>query len=251
MINLNDCYNKALLGAAIPLNNICMVYPLKIKEVIGMGEDNYLAQLNLLTLTSMDLVETYKKKKVPVPDDIDVFDNLMESCERDNSFLLDLENAFFTFLREEVQILSDLKLISVGNGLEKRIIDKNIFYDLQDILRVQNRIPIFERPPENETAMEKKFRLRREEVARAKQKQKQKEKNGESASLHDLISSLCCLGIGVTLQNVGDLSVYSFHELLDRSQAKEEYETDMRMLLAGADSKKIKPSYWIKNLKKK
>lgn len=228
-----------------------MVYPLKIKEVIAMGEDNYLAQLNLLTLTSMDLVETYKKKKIPVPDDIDVFDNLMESCERDNSFLLDLENAFFTFLREEVQILSDLKLISVGNGLEKRIIDKNIFYDLQDILRVQNRIPTVERPPENETAMEKKFRLRREEVARAKQKQKQKEKNGESASLHDLISSLCCLGIGVTLQNVGDLSVYSFHELLDRSQAKEEYETDMRMLLAGADSKKIKPSYWIKNLKKK
>lgn len=214
-----------------------------------MGEDNYLAHLNLLTLTSGDLVETYKKKKVSVPDDIDVFDNLMESCERDNAFLLDLEDAFFTFLREKVQVLSDLKLISVGNGLDRRIIDRDTFYDFQDILRVQNRIAIVDRPPENETAMQKKFRLRREEVERAKRKQKSKD--AEAASMHDLISSMCCLGIGVTLQNVGDLSIYSFHELLDRAQAKESYETDIKMLLAGADSKKVKPKYWIKNLKKK
>jgi hypothetical protein len=31
-------------------------------------------------------------------------------------------------------------------------------------------------------------------------------------------------------------------------QQNEEYDIDIRSLLAGADSKKVKPKYWIKNL---
>jgi hypothetical protein len=31
-------------------------------------------------------------------------------------------------------------------------------------------------------------------------------------------------------------------------QGKEKYELDIDSLLAGADSKKVKPKYWIKNL---
>ena len=78
------------------------------------------------------------------------------------------EKAFYTFIREKVQILSDLKIISIGNGLEKRIIDKNKFYKFQNILRIQNRLPIEEEAPEDESPMQRKFRLRRQERERAK-----------------------------------------------------------------------------------
>ena len=241
-----DISLKALFGAGYQFENICMVYPLKIKEIIGMGQEKYQEQLNLLILTSEDLYNQYKKKGIDVPKDIDVFDNLMFSCENDESFLLDMEEAFYTFIREKVQILSDLKIISIGNGLEKRIIDKNKFYKFQNILRIQNRLPIEEEAPEDESPMQRKFRLRRQERERAKRKNN-KEK-GEPVHFHDLISSLCVYNIGVNLQNVGDLSIYAFHELLDRVQEKERYDLDIRSLLAGADPKKVKPKNWIRKL---
>ena len=72
---LTDLYLKALFGAAVPIDDICMVYPLTVKQRIGMGEDKYRQQLNLLTLTSYDLYEHYKKKGIEVSEDIDVYDN--------------------------------------------------------------------------------------------------------------------------------------------------------------------------------
>lgn len=243
-----DIYLKALFGAAIPLGDVCMVYPLKIKEVIGMGEDKYKQQLNLLTLTSSDLFEHYQKKGIKVSEDIDVFDNLMESCENDDAFLLDMQEAIHTFIREQVQILSELRIIVVGNGIDKRIINKEKFFDFQNILRVQNRIPIAEEIPKNENPMQRKFRLRRAAVQRAKRKQAEKDKEN-SVSFHDLISSLCVCNIGINLQNVGDLTIYAFHELFDRIQEKNKYDWDMRSILAGADPKKIKTKNWIRNLR--
>ena len=245
-----DIYNKALFGAAIPLDNICLIYPLTIKEVIGMGEDKYRQQLNVLTLTSQDLYNYYKDRGIEVSEDINVFDNLIDSCENDVRFLLDTQEAFHTFIRERVQILTDLRIISIGNGIEKRIIDKQKFFTFQNILRIQNRIPIVEEIPEDESPMQRKFRLRREQVKQAKKKQA--ERNSEqTASLHDLISSLCAYNIGINLQNVGDLSIYAFHELFDRVQEKEKYDFDMRAILAGANPKKVKPKNWIRNLRDK
>lgn len=244
-----DLYLKALFGAAIPLGDVCMIYPLTIKEIVGMGENKYRQQLNLLTLTSYDLFEHYKEKGVKVSEDIDVYDNLMDSCENDKYFLLDLEEAFSTFIRERVRILSDIRVISVGdNGLEKRIIDKNNFSDFQNILRIQNRIPEEEKVPENETPMQRKFRIRRAMVAQAKKKQAEKNSK-ESVSFHDLISSLCAYNIGINIFNVGDLSIYAFYELLERTQEKTKYELDIKSILAGADPKKVKPKNWIRNLK--
>lgn len=243
-----DLYLKALFGAAIPIDDICLVYPLTVKQIIGIGEEKYRQQLNLLTLTSYDLYEHYKKKGIEVSPDIDVYDNLMDSCENDGYFLLDMQEAFHTFIREQVQILSDLRIIVIGNGMEKRIMDKNKFFVFQNILRIQNRIPEVEEIPEDESPMQRKFRLRREAVKQAKKRQAEKESD-KAVSFHDLISSLCCYNIGINLQNVGDLSIYAFHELLDRIQEKEKYDLDMRAILAGADAKKVKPKNWIRNLR--
>ena len=56
------------------------------------------------------------------------------------------------------------------------------------------------------------------------------------------------MGIGLTPLNIGEISYVSMQAILNQYQTKEKYEIDIDSLLAGADSKKIKPKYWIRNL---
>ena len=53
------------------------------------------------------------------------------------------------------------------------------------------------------------------------------------------------MGIGITPLNIGEISYAALSSIKDMSQKKEKYEIDVRSLLAGADSKKVKPVYWI------
>jgi hypothetical protein len=54
------------------------------------------------------------------------------------------------------------------------------------------------------------------------------------------------MGIGITPLNIGEMSYASIFTIMKTYQDKEKYDLDVRSLLAGADSKKIKPKYWIK-----
>jgi hypothetical protein len=55
------------------------------------------------------------------------------------------------------------------------------------------------------------------------------------------------MGIGITPLNIGEMSYASIGSIMNMMQNKEKYDIDIRSLLAGADSKKIKPTYWIRN----
>ena len=59
--------------------------------------------------------------------------------------------------------------------------------------------------------------------------------------------AICCMGIGLTPLNIGEMSYAAIGPIMKMSQEKEKYDIDIRSLLAGADSKKIKPKYWIRN----
>ena len=133
----------------------------------------------------------------------------------------------------------------IGNDFsKKRLITEKNFSDFQDILRIQNRRPIEEPPPENESPIAKKFRLKRE--MRDAVKKKQQQKNGTGLSTCDL------LGIAETFHiDWRNCSVYSFYVLLERHQLKEKWQQDIQMLCAGADSQKLKTKYWGESLDKK
>lgn len=237
---------KLFVGSPINFYDICLIYPIKINDILSLGKITYNYQINLLTMTERDMRKMLEKKKISEEDEIyslSIFEYLMESGKNNSNFLLDLEKAFFTFIREKISILPDLGYVVIGDFKDKRIIDKNNFEDFQDIIRISNHIPIPERSPEDESPMAKKFRLRREAVEEAKRKKAEKE--GTNLELEDLIECLCAYGIGFTPKNIGDLTIYALYKLLNRLQKKEQYELDIRMLLAGADSKKVKPKNWI------
>ena len=108
------------------------------------------------------------------------------------------------------------------------------------------RMYIKEEPPIDESPMAKKFRLKREERDRIKAKQSQSDEG--AITFETLLGSLCIMGLGITPFNAGDLTIYTAKCLLERAQAKEQYDTELRILMAGADSKKIKPKYLVRNL---
>jgi hypothetical protein len=249
---------KMFLGAAINFNDICWIYPKRLKEIISMGQDKYHKYLSLLVTDIREVQKELRKNPNIKEEDLNftAFEYLFMQYEtaeflslqkNDRTFLVELKEAFSTFIREEVHFSKDTREIFIGNSLspKKKLTAEN-FEDFQNILRAQHCLPTPEPIPENESPMARKFRLRREQVAEAKRKQNAK--NGETVSLAQSMSTLVCLNVGVTPKTVGDLTMYQFRELLSRAQAKYKYDLDIRMIAAGADPKKIKPKHWFGKL---
>lgn len=223
------------------LPGVCQVYPLSMGEIIKIGLNNYSAKLETLLLTSNTIAELLKKKVGVEIDssEIDVLQYLLLSTEQRDTFFLELESTFSTFIKEDILFLPEINSIAIGDPKEKRLITSENFEDFQNILRIQNRRKIAEPPPENETPWERKRRLNNEKIAEIKRKKAQKQSNGEEAKLQDLLEMAKVYGIDYKNE-----SLYAFYSLLRRYEAKEKWDQDLQMLCAGADNEKIKTKYW-------
>lgn len=162
---------------------------------------------------------------------------LLKSAELSDMFLLELQNAFSTFIQEDILLLPKINSVLVGLPSEKRLINNENFSDFQTILRIQNRREVPEPPPENESAIARKMRLAREKREAVKRKQQQKE--GANQELADLLEVAEVFGIDYEKK-----SIYAFYGLIQRHQLREKWTQDIQMLCAGADSKKVKAKYW-------
>ena len=200
-----------------------------------------------------DITEIFEKKGIPLSseslENMSVFEYFMQSAAHDKSFFLELQKGLSTFIKEEILISTSQNQIIVGNPLERRVIGEEEFNELANVLRIFNRMRVKEPPPENETPMQKRFRLKREQRERIKERQSKKgDENGPEFA--DLISSLCTMGLGITIFNIKNLTIYQIKDQLERAQVREKYYTELDMLMAGADSKKIKPIHYVRNLLK-
>lgn len=232
-----------LLGAPINFQNICLIYPLTIKDITIMGQQTFLYRLNLLTLTEGDIRRLVKKKQMKIEDEkfYNPFYHLIMSAFIDEQFLLELKKAFNTFIQEKVTILEDK--IVIGDEKDKRFLTEKNFSDFQNIIRQQNNLEITEAPPPDETERQRYFRLKREEAESIKKEQESKN-NENNIDFEQRIISLLCYNVGVDWTNVWNLSYYAFSKIYETAIRKEKYDSDFKAILAGADSKKIKIKYW-------
>ena len=83
--------------------------------------------------------------------------------------------------------------------------------------------------------------------AKARLRDKVKAKK-DGISFGITLTSICCMGIGITPLNIGEMSYANVFAIMERYQAKEKYELDIKSMLAGA--KDIQPKYWIRDLDK-
>lgn len=236
---------QAYAGFPSRLPNVCDVYPGMMRDLLQMGSDNYGRKLGLLLLSEQDIQKIIKEK---IGDNkelqgIKPLEYLLQSANVNESFFLELVDAFATFIKEEILLLPKINAVLIGSTVEKRLITNENFEDFQNILRIQNRREVPEPPPENESEIAKKMRLAREMREAVKRKQQQKEGGGQE--LADLLEIAEVFGI-----NYLDKSIYAFYGLIQRHQLREKWNQDIQMLCAGADAKKIKAVYWGTNPEK-
>ena len=89
--------------------------------------------------------------------------------------------------------------------------------------------------------------MKRKARYRDKVKAKNAAKGKDGITLFTTLVSICCMGLGITPLNIGEMSYVALESILRKYQEKEKYQLDIDSLLAGADSKKVKPKYWIRN----
>ena len=241
------------IGKPLLYQNKFYIYPPTISEVL---ENPFFGQfVKLLTITQDDIRDEIIKEgqveNIPTP-----FEFLLINSYHSPQFATIVKQAFKFFIHEDISFFYEQKMLVVGN-LEETVqhiksindlitIKEEDYFDFQNAIResigdkrVKQPEPI--NPNEDPRIAEIKRRARE----RDKIKAKHGSKNG--ISLATSLTAICCMGIGITPLNIGEMSYAAIGPIMTMMQDKEKYDVDIRSLLAGADSKKIKPKYWIRN----
>ena len=240
------------IGQPVQFKTGILIYPPSLKDVIV--NKNYSTFLRILTYSQEEIEDIFVKEKKDLSSFPTPIEFMLNNCYHNRQYEIVCKQAFQFFLKTEVDFLYDKKLIIIGNlkdvlknltSLSQLItISEEEFFDFQNLIRLATDQKIVELPNPNEhpriKAMKAKARYR------DKIKAKQAAKNG--VTLFNTMASICCMGIGLTPLNIGEMSYVAMQAILSQYQTKEKYQIDIDSLLAGADSKKIKPKYWIRNL---
>ena len=248
------------IGEPSNFQNICKIYPPTVRDIVA--NPIFSPYLRLFTLTLEDIQDEIKQRGLVIATEEQPqteLEFILNSSKANQEFKALALEAFRFFLHEEVEFLFEQKAILVGgtDGLATltnlknlRLLTENNFFDFQNAIRrsvgIQEIKPT--PPPDpNEDPRIRKMKEKIRERDRIKAKQQAQGKGKDGISLQTTLAAICCMGIGLTPLNIGELSYASLGCIMTMMQEKEKYDMDIKSLLAGASSKKIKPKYWIRN----
>ena len=251
---IND---KIFLGLPIEFKNICKVYPPTVNDVVG-NEDFTIYQA-LFTITQDDLDKAYLSDEsitqIPTP-----FQYLLMNYYQDEDMKEKIEEAFALFVQEPVTIVPEIEMLLIGKSEDEldpnvdledpRLLTEENFFDFQNCIRKAIGMENVKPPDPEEENLDpriKRYKMKIKEHEKIINKKKSK----NAPTFGTLLAAICCMEIGLNPLNIGEMSYACVSWLIAMHQQKEEYEVDIKALLAGADSKKVKPKYWIRNLNEK
>ena len=242
------------IGEPLRFKDKFYVYPPKVKEVVSNPVFNQF--FRVLTITQEDIQDELAErpnddKKYPTP-----FEFLLINCYHSKQFKLIAQEAFQFFLHQEVNFFYEQKMLIVGkleevmskfSSTEDLVtITEEEYFDFQNMVRVVcGDLPA--KPPEAPNPDEDPRITAIKAKARARDRIKARQDSKNGISIQTCLVAICCMGIGITPLNIGEMSYAAIGPIMKMSQEKEKYDIDIRSLLAGADSKKVKPKYWIRN----
>lgn len=239
------------IGMPVQFKTGVYIYPPTLKDVITT--QNYGTYLKILTYSQEEIEDIFVKEKKDLSKFPTPVEFLLNNCYHSSEYRQICKDAFKFFLKADVDFLYDKKLILIGKieevlkniqNLDQLItISEEEFFDFQNLIRIATDQKTVEPPNPNEHPKIKAMKAK----ARYRDKIKAKQAAKTGITLFNTMASICCMGIGLTPLNIGEMSYVSMQAILSQYQMKEKYEIDIDSLLAGADSKKIKPKYWIRN----
>jgi len=246
--------DRVFLGFPIAFKDICKIYPPTVNDVIG--NEHFNIYNALFTITQEDLNDEYLKDErvthIPTP-----FEYLMLNYYQGGDMQQHILDGFKFFLHEPVTIVPEINMLLIGKSEDEldpdrdlenpRLLTAENFFDFQNQIRIVMGSSEIKPPDPEEENLDPRI-LRYKRKIRESEKIIKQKKNKDGPKFGTLLAAICCMGIGLTPLNIGEISYACVHWLIAMEQQKEAYDIDIRSLLAGADSKKIKPKYWIKNL---
>lgn len=251
---IND---KIFLGFPIEFKDICKVYPPTVNDVVG--NDDFSIYQSLFTITQEELDEAYLKDEsviqVPTP-----YQYLLMNYYQDEGVSQKIIDAFKQFVHEPVTIVPELEMLLIGKSEDEldpdvdlenpRLLKENDFFEFQNCVRMSMGLDKVKLPDPEEENLDPRIKRWKMKVKQSDEILKKK-KAKNAPTFGTLLAAICCMGIGLNPLNIGEMSYACVQWLIAMYQQNEEYDVDIRALLAGADSKKVKPKYWIKNLDEK
>ena len=244
---------RIFLGFPVDFKDICQIYPPTVNDVCG--NKDFLIYQALFTMTQEELEDAYSKEdieQIPTP-----FQYLMITCYQDEEAKEKIIEGFEKYLHEPVAIVPELEMLLVGKYEEDidpdidledpRLITADNYFDFQNQIRLVMGDKEVE-PPEVPDPNEDPRITRWKRKVREHDKIVNKKKAKDGPKFGTLLAAICCMGIGITPLNIGEMSYACVRWIMAMEQQKEEYDINIRSLLAGADSKKVKPKYWIRNI---
>lgn len=235
---------KGFLGLPIPYKNF-FIYPPLVRDIIDF---EYLSIFKALVLISEEEIEDIwiKENKdfslLPSP-----YEYFYTHYKMSEQIAAIIKEGFFLFLKSNIEVLEDNILIgdiedfqAVKKIHDLKVIFEQDFFDFQNILRVLLGMKEIEKQDPDEDPRVKKIKR-----ATRKRERIVSKIRGRGTTLVNLFSAISCMGCGLNPLNIGEITYVSAMEILQTFQKKEKYELDIQSLFAGADSKKIKPEYWI------
>ena len=245
---------RAFIGAPLNFKNKLYIYPPSVRQVIANPKfDMY---TKILTITQEDIQDELKKSGKEMETYPTPYEFLLANCYNSKEFRELTIEAFEYFCHVKIAFLFEDKKIAIGdvekltqeieNVSQIKYLLEDEYFDFQNMIRKgMGDKPA--KPPE-QIDLDEDPRIRRiKEKARERDRIKAKQAGKGGISLDTCLTAICCMGIGITPLNIGEMSYAAVGSIMRMMQDKEKYDIDIRSLLAGADSKKVKPKYWIRN----
>ena len=241
------------LGEPVQFKPGIMIYPPKVKDVVA--NENFSIYNRLLTYSQEEIEDEFIEAQKTLETYPTPIEFMLSNSYHNKEYEKHCKAAFCFFIHKEVTFLYEQKIIIIGkledvlktvNSLDDLItIKEEEFFDFQNAIRACMGKKAVEPPNPNEHPKIKEMKRRARYRDKIKAKNAAKSKDG--VSLFTTLVSICCMGLGITPLNIGEMSYVATESILRKFQEKEKYQIDIDSLLAGADSKKVKPKYWIRN----
>ena len=248
---------RILLGFPIDFKDICQVYPPTVNDVVGNKDFGIYQSLFTMTQEELDkaFLQDERVNYVPTP-----FQYLLINYHQDEKVRKKIHEAFTFFIHEPVTIVPEIEMLLIGKSEEEldpnvdleepRLLTEENYFEFQNIIRQVMGTEVEKKPDPEEENLDPRIKRYKMKIKQSEEILKKK-KAKNAPTLGTLLTAICCMGIGLNPLNIGEISYACVHWLISMEQQKEEYDIDIRALLAGADSKKVKPKYWIKNIDEK
>lgn len=248
---IDDDKLRLLMGLPLTFKDVSLVFSPKIKDIAAIGLSNFYKDISLLLISKPAVEDTELSK---VLEKLSDFEYLLFVCAAEPENKKILEQGLHLFTQENALIVPDPGYIVFGDPKEKRILDKDNFYEFQTYVGfacamedyMDDRIEF--RDDDDENVRRIKLQMLEGRKKREAAKKKQPKDNKSNIIFADLVGSVPIGVSGYTLQTVSNLSYYAFQDQLKRMGWWEEFNINTRAAMAGAKISKDKLTHWIKTM---